>query len=60
MDQTQTKELINNLPGLVFAINKMLDKQEKNFGYFQVKKESDFCSLYIPSLPSLGRLLKVK
>ena len=52
MDQTQTKELINNLPGLVLAIQKMLDKQEKNFGYFQVKKESDFCSLYIPSLPS--------
>ena len=52
MDQTQTKELINNLPGLILAIHKMLDKQEKNFGYFQVKKESDFCSLYIPSLPS--------
>ncbi|MDJ0647382.1 MAG: hypothetical protein QNJ60_01630 [Xenococcaceae cyanobacterium MO_188.B19] len=52
MDQTQTKKLINNLPGLVLAIDKMLNKQEKNFGCFQVKKESDFCSLYIPSFPS--------
>ncbi len=52
MYQTKTSELINNLPGLVLAINKMLDQQEKDFGCFQVKKESDFYSLYIPSFPS--------
>ena len=52
MYQTKTSELINNLPGLLLAINKMLDQQEKDFGCFQVKKESDFYSLYIPSFPS--------
>lgn len=52
MDRNQTKELINNLPGLLIAIHKLLEKQEKDFGCFQVKKESDFCSLYIPSFPS--------
>ncbi|MDJ0533882.1 MAG: hypothetical protein QNJ70_15565 [Xenococcaceae cyanobacterium MO_207.B15] len=49
---TETRELIRNLPGLVLAINKMLDKQEKDYGCFQIKKEEDFCSLYIPSFPS--------
>lgn len=52
MYQTKTSELINNLPGLLLAINKMLAQQEKDFGCFQVKKESDFYSLYIPSFPS--------
>lgn len=50
--QTKTSELINNLPGLTLAINKMLDKQEKDFGYFQVKKVEDFYFLQIPSFPN--------
>lgn len=52
MDLSQTRELMDNLPGLVLAIQKMLDRQEKDFGCFRVKKDSDFCSLYIPSFPS--------
>lgn len=52
MYQTEIRELINNLPGLLLAIQKMLNKQEKDFGCFQVKKESDFYSLYIPCFPS--------
>jgi hypothetical protein len=38
---------------LFLAINKLFDRQEKNWGYFQIKKEGDFYSLYLPYLPSL-------
>ncbi|BAU66887.1 hypothetical protein STA3757_42930 [Stanieria sp. NIES-3757] len=38
---------------LSLAINKLFDKQEKDWGYFRIKKEEDFYSLYLPYLPSL-------
>jgi len=38
---------------LSLAINKLFDKQEKDWGYFRIKKEEDFYSLYLPFLPSL-------
>lgn len=50
--QEKTKNLVAEYTSLSLAINKLLEKQEKNWGCFQVKKEGDFYSLNIPSLPS--------
>lgn len=38
---------------LSMAIAKLFDKQEKDWGYFRIKKEADFYALYLPFLPSL-------
>lgn len=45
--------VITELPSLALALNILLNKQEKDWGCFQVKKESEFYALYIPSLLSL-------
>ena len=50
--QEKTKDLITEYNSLSLAINRLLDKQEKTWGCFQVIKEGDFYSLYIPALPS--------
>ena len=43
---------IADLPSLELAVNILLDRQEKNWGYFQVIKEDEFYTLYIPTLDS--------
>ena len=48
----KTKNLVAEYTSLSLAINKLLEKQEKNWGCFQVTKEGDFYSLNIPGLPS--------
>jgi hypothetical protein len=53
INQIDTKTLALQFPSLVSAINKLLNKQEKNWGYFQVQKEGDFYSLSIPAIASL-------
>lgn len=50
--QEKTKDLVAEYTSLFLAINKLLERQEKNWGCFQVIKEKDFYSLYIPALPS--------
>jgi len=52
VNQDSTVNLAQKLPSLSLTIGKLLDKREKNYGTFQVAKEEDFYSLYIPSLPS--------
>ena len=47
----KTKNLVAEYTSLSLAINKLLEKQEKNWGCFQVTKEGDFYSLNIPGLP---------
>ena len=46
-------EKLTNLISLNLAIDKLLEKCEKEWGYFQVKKEAEFYSLHIPFLPCL-------
>lgn len=41
-----------DLPSLELSLNILLNRQEKNWGYFQVVKEEKFYSLYIASLGS--------
>ncbi|WP_036483686.1 hypothetical protein [Myxosarcina sp. GI1] len=48
-----TERTISKLVLLEDAIAKLLNRQEKDWGCFQVVKEGDFYSLYIPSLASL-------
>ena len=50
--QEKTKDLVPEYTSLSLAIDKLLAKQEKNWGCFQVIKEGDFYSLLIPALPS--------
>ncbi len=50
--QDKTQNLVTEYTSLCLAIDKLLDKQTKSWGCFQVKKEADFYSLMIPSLPS--------
>ena len=50
---TNSSDLITNFTSLNSAIGKLIDKQEKDWGYFQVIKEEEFYSLHIPFLPCL-------
>lgn len=50
---TNPNGLTSNFASLSLALDKLLDKQEKEWGYFQVKKEAEFYSLHIPYLPCL-------
>lgn len=50
--QEKTKDLVAEYTSLSLALDKLLERKEKNWGCFQVTKEKDFYSLYIPSLPS--------
>ena len=43
---------IINLPSLELTLQILLDRQEKDWGCFQVVKEEDFYALYIPTLDS--------
>ena len=51
ISQDKTKNLVIEYTSLCIAINKLLDKQTKSWGCFQVHQEADFYSLTIPSLP---------
>ncbi|MDJ0690601.1 MAG: hypothetical protein QNJ41_19090 [Xenococcaceae cyanobacterium MO_188.B32] len=51
--RTSSSNLTNNFTSLNLAISKLIDKQEKDWGYFQVKKEEEFYSLHLPFLPCL-------
>lgn len=53
INQIDPKTLAFQFPSLVSAINKLLNKQEKNWGYFQVQKEGEFYALSIPAIASL-------
>lgn len=46
------RENLTELTSLTLTLDLLLNKNEKNWGYFQVHKEGDFYSLVIPSLPS--------
>lgn len=48
-----SSKLTTNFTSLNLAISRLIDKQEKDWGYFQVKKEEDFYSLHMPFLPCL-------
>ena len=50
---TNSSPSTTNFTSLNSAISKLINKQEKNWGYFQVKKEENFFSLHIPFLPCL-------
>ena len=43
---------VTNLPSLELTLQILLDRQEKDWGCFQVVKEEDFYALYIPTLDS--------
>jgi hypothetical protein len=54
LTDNRSKELINQFPSLSLAIAKLFERQEKDWGHFQVKKEEDgLYRLYISSFPSL-------
>ncbi|MEL6442035.1 MAG: hypothetical protein AAFQ80_22665 [Cyanobacteria bacterium J06621_8] len=50
--QTNDSTSIIDLPSLSLTIDILLNRQEKDWGCFQVVKEGDFYALYIPSLDS--------
>jgi len=52
-DRQNYSTAVADLPSLALTLNILLDKQEKDWGCFQVKKEAEFYALYIPSLLSL-------
>ena len=52
MNTQQYPTSVANLPSLELALNILINRQEKDWGYFQVVKEEDFYALYIPSLDS--------
>lgn len=43
---------VTDLPSLELTLDILLNRQEKDWGYFQVKKEGEFYTLYIPTLSS--------
>ena len=53
ISKINSSDLTNNFTSLNSAISKLIDKQEKDWGYFQVIKEEEFYSLHIPFLPCL-------
>ena len=53
ISRTNSSNLSTNFASLNSAISKLIDKQEKDWGYFQVKKEAEFYSLHVPFLPCL-------
>ena len=52
MNTQQYPTSVDNLPSLELALNILINRQEKDWGCFQVVKEEDFYALYIPTLDS--------
>lgn len=50
--QERTQDIIAEYTSLSLTISRLMEGKEKSWGCFQVKKEEDFYSLYIPALPS--------
>lgn len=48
----KTRNIVAEYTSLSLAISKLLDKQEKDWGCFQVRKEGEFSCLSVPALPS--------
>jgi hypothetical protein len=48
----KTRDIIPEYTSLSLAIDKLFERQEKDWGCFQVKKEGEFSSLFVPALPS--------
>ena len=51
-DRQKYHTSVINLPSLELTLNIMLNRQEKDWGCFQVAKEGDFYALYIPTMDS--------
>jgi hypothetical protein len=51
-NQPQYPISIADLPSLELTLNILLNRQEKNWGCFQVVKEKEFYALYIPTMDS--------
>lgn len=52
MSSLQQPISIADLPSLKLTVDILLDRQEKDWGCFQVVKEEEFYALYIPTLDS--------
>ena len=50
--QIKNQDLVSKYTSLSLAIERLLEKQEKDYGCFQTAKEGEFSALYVPSLPS--------
>lgn len=50
--QEKTRDIVAEYTSLSLAISKLLEKQEKGWGCFQVNKEGEFSCLSVPALPS--------
>jgi hypothetical protein len=50
--QSQYPTSVADLPSLELALNILLNRQEKDWGCFQVVKEKEFYALYIPTMDS--------
>jgi hypothetical protein len=48
----KTRDIVAEYTSLSLTIDKLLERQEKDWGCFQVKKEGEFYSLFVPALPS--------
>ena len=52
MNRSQNPTSVDNLPSLGLALDILLNRQEKDWGCFQVVKEGEFYALYIPTIDS--------
>ena len=52
MNNQQYPTSVVNLPSLELTLNILINRQEKDWGCFQVVKEEDFYALYIPTMDS--------
>ena len=52
MNNQQYPTSVANLPSLELTLNILINRQEKDWGCFQVAKEGDFYALYIPTMDS--------
>ncbi len=50
--QQKSSTSVIDLPSLELTLEILLNRQEKDWGYFQVAKEGEFYALYIPTLQS--------
>ena len=52
MNNQQYPTSVVNLPSLELTLNILINRQEKDWGCFQVAKEGEFYALYIPTMDS--------
>ncbi len=51
--QKRSENLLDNYPCLSVALVKLLNKQEKKWGYFEIKKQDTYYCLSLPYFPHL-------